>query len=461
MSRISYLLADLDGTVCDLKDAHKIALNKAIEEVAGAEFVISDDEHLKTFDGKKTTEKLSLLNSMKGMPLEFNKRVWERKQQLTQLEVAKLPRDENLIEVFKFLKEQGIKTAICSNSIRGTIEMAVDRLQLGDYIDLIVSNEDCISPKSHPEIFWRGMIFFRALPEETLIVEDSPVGLMAAYRSGARVMRVKNPKDLTLDRIKKELNMSEKSKEKWVDEKLTVILPCAGLGQRFVDAGYSARKPMIAIQNMGGKTMIQVVVENLKVEAKFVFIVLKEDYEKYNLGHFLRVICPGCEVIQTDGLTSGSAATVMLAREYLENNDNPVLLVNSDQFFTPEGVGEFLYAAQEKDCDASVLTFKNSNPKFSYCRTNEQGYVEEVAEKTVISDNANVGIFYHKKGSDCLKYIEQMIAADFRVRGEYYYAPAIGFAIKDGQKVTIYNVDTCWTLGDPESLEYFILNYRN
>lgn len=459
MSQINSILVDLDGCLAELKDSHKECFNQAILEIAGEEFVISEEDHLKTFDGKKSHEKLKILNE-RGMNPNLNSAIWARKQELTTLALEKLPKDENLISVFKELKKLGFNIACCSNSIRQTIEKALDKLGIREYFNLIVSNEDCISPKSHPEIFWRAMIHFKALPEETLIIEDSPVGLLAAHRSNAKVLRVKNPKDLTIEKIKNKLNMKEESKNKWVDEKLTVIIPAAGLGQRFQEAGFSFKKPLISIPNMNGKPMIQVVAENLKVEAKFVFIVLKEDYEKYNLGHFLHVICPNCEVIQSEGLTRGSAETVLLARKFLDGNENPVLLANSDQFFTPEGVEGFLYAAQERNCDASVLTFKNSNPKFSYCKVGESGYVEEVAEKTVISEHANVGIFYHKKGSDCLKYIEQMIAADFRVKNEYYYSPMLNFAIADGQKVTIYNVDACWCLGDPESLNYFINNYK-
>lgn len=451
---------DGDGVLFELKDVHKDCFNRAISEIAGPEFAITEDEHLKIFDGKKSHEKLSLLNSLKGMSSDFNQRIWRRKQELTQLSLDNLQKDERLIEVCRELKEMGMQLACCSNSIRITIETALDRLGISEYFDLIVSNEDCISPKSHPEIFWLAMIHFKSLPEETLIIEDSPVGLMAAYRSGARVMRVKNPKELTMENIKEKLNMIETSKEKWVDKKMTVVIPAAGLGQRFQDAGFSFKKPLISIPNMGGKTMIQVVVENLKLEANYIFIVLKEDYEKYNLGHFLRVICPGCEVIQSDGLSGGSAETVLLARQFLENNSNPVLLANSDQFFTPEGVSEFLYAAQEKDCDASVLTFKSSNPKFSYCKVGEGGLVVEVAEKTVISEHANVGIFYHKRASDCVKYIEEMIRAGCKVNGESYYSPMLNFAIKNGQKVIIHEIDTCWCLGDPESLKFFIDNYK-
>lgn len=453
------IATDGDGVCFETKDTHKLALNKAIEEIAGPEFVITDEEHLKIFDGKKTHEKLALLNSLKGLPVELNEQIWYLKQKLTVDYMENIPRNEELIHVFKTLKEKGIKLACCSNAIRESLNFALAKTGIIEYFDLILSNEDVNSSKPHPELYWKAMSKFGVLPEETLIIEDSPVGLLAAHRSGARVLRVKNPSEVTLENIYNKLQMKEEKKNKWVDPNLTVVIPAAGMGKRFRDAGFSFSKPLITIPNLGGKTMIQAVVENLGVEAKFVFIVQKEDYDKYHLDHFLRVIAPNCEVVAIDGLTEGSAQTVLAARQFLDN-DNPVLLANSDQLFFPEGVSEFLYAAQENKCDASILTFKNQNPKFSYCRLDESGNVVEVAEKTVISDNANVGVFYHRKGSDCLKYIDQMISKNIRFNNEFYYSLVLNEAIQDDQRVTIYEVEEMACLGDPEGLAYFIENYR-
>ena len=158
--------------------------------------------------------------------------------------------------------------------------------------------------KPHPEIYWRAISKMNVLPEETLIVEDSPYGLLAASRTNAHILRVKNPDEVNLDLINKTLdkynNMNKNSSPKWKDEKMNVLIPMAGAGSRFEKAGYTFPKPLIEVN---GKPMIQVVVENLTVEANFIFVVQKTHREKYNLDSFLKLLQPNCRILETDGLT--------------------------------------------------------------------------------------------------------------------------------------------------------------
>ena len=107
---------------------------------------------------------------------------------------------------------------------------------------------------------------------------------------------------------------------------MKVLIPMAGAGSRFEKAGYTFPKPLIEVD---GKPMIQVVVENLNIDAQHIFIVQKEHYEKYNLQYLLNLIAPGCEIVQVDGVTEGAACTTLLAKEFI-NNDEPLLTANSD-----------------------------------------------------------------------------------------------------------------------------------
>jgi choline kinase len=102
----------------------------------------------------------------------------------------------------------------------------------------------------------------------------------------------------------------------------------AGLGSRFEKAGFTFPKPLIEVR---GKPMIQVIVENLNIKGNYIFVVQREHYKKYNLGHLLKLIAPNCRIIQIDGLTEGAACTTLLAEKYI-NNKNPLLIANSDQF---------------------------------------------------------------------------------------------------------------------------------
>ena len=113
----------------------------------------------------------------------------------------------------------------------------------------------------------------------------------------------------------------------------------------------------------------------------------------------------------------------------------------------------------ETKADGGILTFKNSHPKWSYVKLNEQNNVTQLAEKDVISDNATVGIYYYKKGSEYVKYAEQMIVKNIRVKNEFYVAPVYNEYLIDNKKIKTYDVDKMWGLGDPDSLNFFIYNY--
>ena len=114
----------------------------------------------------------------------------------------------------------------------------------------------------------------------------------------------------------------------WKSDKMNVVIPMAGAGSRFAQVGYTFPKPLIEIN---GKPMIQVVLENLNIEANYTFIVQKEHYEKYSLQYLLNLIAPKCNIVQVDGITEGAACTTLLAKEFI-NNDAPLVMANSDQF---------------------------------------------------------------------------------------------------------------------------------
>jgi dTDP-glucose pyrophosphorylase len=295
------------------------------------------------------------------------------------------------------------------------------------------------------------MSYFGALPSETLIVEDSPTGLTAAFKSGAKVLRVKNTNDFDFEKLDNSFNSSKQHIERWVDKKMNVLIPMAGAGSRFANAGYTFPKPLIEVK---GKPMIQVVIDNLKVDAHFIFIVQKEHREKYNLDSMLSLLAPGCDIVDVDKVTEGAACTVLLGKEFI-NNDNPLVIANSDQFVEWSSL-DFFYKMNEQNLDGGIVSFKSTQPKWSYAKTDNNGFVLEVAEKKTISDIATVGIYYWKKGSDFVKYAEQMIDKNIRVNNEFYVCPVYNEAILDGLKFKTFDVPKMWGLGTPEDLDYYL-----
>jgi HAD superfamily hydrolase (TIGR01509 family) len=457
MEMIKLIIFDLDGVLVEAKNLHFEALNKAL----GKEYAISWKEHLSKYDGLKTNQKLEMLSKEKGLPVELHSKVWEDKQKYTLEELRALKPNQTLQSVMSALSEDGFKLAVCSNSIRKTVLTVLSKLGIMEFMDLVISNEDVKNSKPHPEMYWKAISMMSCLPEETLIVEDSPYGLLAASRSKSHILRVKNPKEVTYTNIFNKLEEIEKGytmkAPAWRDEKLNVLIPMAGAGSRFAQAGYTFPKPLIDVK---GKPMIQVVVEMLNIKANFIYAVQKEHREKYNLDTLLNLLTPGCKIVEVDGVTEGAACTALLAREHIDN-DAPLLFANSDQHIIWDS-NEFFYKMNETDVDGGILCFKGTHPKWSFAKVDENNRVVEVAEKNPISDNATVGMYYWKRGSDFVKYSEQMIEKNIRVNNEFYVCPVYNEAIQDNKNIACYMIekDAMWGMGTPEELTYYLENFK-
>ena len=453
---IKFVIFDLDGVLVEAKEIHYEALNEAL----GEKYMITWDEHLSRYDGLKTSQKLEMLTKDKGLPVELYDEVWMNKQKLTIEKLRSLSQSEQLIECMTSLTNDGYKIAVCSNSIRKTVLTVLSKLGIIEYVDLIISNEDVKNSKPHPEMYWKAISVMSFLPEQTLIVEDSPYGLLAASRSKSHILRVKSPTEVSYFNIIKKINEikmgNTTTTPKWKNEKLNILIPMAGAGSRFEQAGYTFPKPLIEVN---GKPMIQVVVENLNIDANYIYVVQKSHREKYNLDTMLNLITPGCKIVEVEGLTEGAACTALLSKDFIDN-DSPLFFANSDQFVEWDS-NEFMYKMQESNCDGGIVTFKATHPKWSFAKIDDNGFVTEVAEKNPISDNATVGYYYWKHGSDFVKYAEQMIEKDIRVNNEFYVCPVFNQAIEDYKKIRIFESSKMWGLGTPEDLKFYLENHRN
>lgn len=455
---IKLISFDLDGVLVDSRELHYEALNLSLKEVDPA-LVITREEHLSTYDGRSTTEKLSILTKNKGLDPKKYDEIWKNKQQKTLKIIDNMEPDTEKITLLKALKREGYVIHVCSNSIKKTLQLMLIRKGLLEFIDEIFSNEDVKNTKPHPEIYMTSMLKAQVSPKETLVVEDSHIGRKSALESGAFLHAVRNTDDVCLKRILEDIKSIETNnksiKPKWQGGKMNVLIPMAGAGSRFEKAGYTFPKPLI---DVNGKPMIQVVVDNLNINAKHIFIVQKSHYEKYNLDNVLSSIVSDCEIIQVDGLTEGAACTTLLAKNLI-NNNQPLLMANSDQFIEWDS-NQFMYSMIGDTIDAGILTFESTHPKWSYAKLNDSGFVSEVAEKNPISKHATVGVYYWNKGCDYVKYAEQMINNNIRVNNEFYVCPVFNEAIKDQKRIKTFSVNKMWGLGTPEDLNNYINSYK-
>ena len=228
----------------------------------------------------------------------------------------------------------------------------------------------------------------------------------------------------------------------------------AGAGSRFEKAGYTFPKPLIEVK---GQPMIETVVKNLNLQGRYIFLVQKVHYDQYDLKNLLNLIAPGCEIVQIEGLTEGAACTVLKSRDLIDN-DTPLIISNSDQFIK---WNSFETVSSFNNADGGMLTFKSVHPKHSFAKVDGDGFVTEVAEKNPISSDATVGIYHWKKGSDFVKYADQMIEKNIRTNNEFYVCPVYNEAFKDGLKVKASLVDEMWGMGTPEELHNFLTHYKS
>ncbi len=208
MYKIKAVIFDMDGVLIEAKDWHYEALNKALK-LFGME--ISRYEHLMTFDGLPTKDKLKILSLDKGLPESLHTFINELKQQYTIEIVYSLckPRFHHEYALSR-LKNEGYKMAVCSNSIRNSIEVMMQKSALENYLDFYISNEDVNKGKPDPEMYNKAIKKLGLNPKECMIVEDNENGIKAAKASGSNVMKVNGVDEVNYENIKECINKFEK-----------------------------------------------------------------------------------------------------------------------------------------------------------------------------------------------------------------------------------------------------------
>lgn len=232
-------------------------------------------------------------------------------------------------------------------------------------------------------------------------------------------------------------------------ERLNIVIPMAGKGQRFVDAGYKTPKTLL---EMGGDLIIKHIVDTMDTKgAQFIFIVRQDHCDGHGLDKKLLEMKPDAKIIRINELTQGAICTVLLAKEHF-NDDDPVIIKDCDQIinWNPE---HFLDFVRRNKADGAVVTIHTDRPNYSFSKLDSKGIVIQTAEKSVISNNGHTGIYYFAKGSDLVKYGESMIAKNIRVNNEFYTAPVYNEFIQDGKLILHYPVAEMFQLGTPEELE--------
>lgn len=196
---IKAILFDMDGVLIEAKEWHYEALNRALHLFG---MPISRFDHLTSFDGLPTLKKLELLSLERGLPKELHEFINEMKQKFT-MEIVHGRCKPTFVHEYALsnLKSMGYKLAVCSNSVRNTVETMMQRSALADYLDFMVSNEDVSIGKPDPEMYVLSMARFGLKPSECLIIEDNENGIKAARASGGHLHIVKEVVEVSLSNV--------------------------------------------------------------------------------------------------------------------------------------------------------------------------------------------------------------------------------------------------------------------
>jgi dTDP-glucose pyrophosphorylase len=235
---------------------------------------------------------------------------------------------------------------------------------------------------------------------------------------------------------------------------MTIVIPMAGRGQRFVDAGYRVPKPLIVAH---GKSLLQWSVDSLPLSLceRLIFVGLAEHEKQFNLATRIREWYghgPRLEFVFLPGVTGGQAETVLAAREHIPLG-KPLLIFNIDTAFHSPTLARALTATNH---DGILGTFESDEARFSFAAVDAHGQITRVAEKVAISRNALTGLYHYRLAGDFLAVADEAIKKNERVKGEFYVAPLYNALIAQGRRFVLDRCETHYILGTPTELESFL-----
>ncbi|MAX23467.1 MAG: HAD family hydrolase [Phycisphaeraceae bacterium] len=208
MNKIKSIIFDMDGVLIDAREWHYEALNQALELFG---FTISRYDHLVTYDGLSTRQKLELLSRDSNLPRRLHCLINDLKQEYTQTKILLRCRPVFAHQyALSRLKAEGYHLAVASNSIRQTVDEMLGRAGLIEFLEFSLSNQDVKKPKPDPQIYITAIEKLRCQKDECLIVEDNERGIASAKASGAYVLEVADPNEVRYHSIINMIRQIEK-----------------------------------------------------------------------------------------------------------------------------------------------------------------------------------------------------------------------------------------------------------
>ncbi|QDK45342.1 nucleotidyltransferase [Bdellovibrio sp. ZAP7] len=216
---------------------------------------------------------------------------------------------------------------------------------------------------------------------------------------------------------------------------MNIVVLMAGNSEEFFKEGLKYPKYLFEVN---GTPLVERVVKNLSsVASKFIFLINKEDAQRWHMDNVIKLLCPTAEVMVVEGSTKGAACSALYAIDSI-NNDEELLITNGDQILDIN-LKEFVTAI--RTYDGGTVIFDSVHPRWSYVSLDSHGYIVQAEEKRPISRNATAGVYYFKKGKDFVAGASAMIKKDAHVNGNYYVCPVFNELILEQRKLGTFKID--------------------
>lgn len=240
---------------------------------------------------------------------------------------------------------------------------------------------------------------------------------------------------------------------------LHIIMPMAGEGSRFRNAGWATPKPLIELK---GKPLFVRAIESVRVDGapmKYSFIVRKEHIDNYCVDRSIKEILPDAKVYFVEKTTRGAVETCLIAEDGIADDDAVVVMDCDLEFDSTEYrrlIQTSLNIAGDEACGGALVSFESNEPKYSYAEVGEDGLVKRTAEKEVVSSHALCGAYFFASGREFKAAAHRLLDEPVMLKPEFYVSLLYNYLLSDGSPVHIANMEMYRSYGTPEELKQWM-----
>jgi len=241
--------------------------------------------------------------------------------------------------------------------------------------------------------------------------------------------------------------------------KLHIVMPMAGEGSRFANAGWTTPKPLI---ELNGQPLFKHAISSVAaegIEMKYSFIVRHEHIEKYGIDAGIKSFLPEANIFSVMKTTRGAVETCLMAESAIADDD-AVIVMDCDLEFRSvkfiEIIRSILSLPSIQAEGGALVSFESYQPKYSYAELGEDGYVKRTAEKEVISNHALCGAYFFSTGKRFKQIAHQLLDEPEFKKPEYYVSLLYNYMLQAGEKVQLAPMEEYYSYGTPEELQRYL-----